>query len=157
MKQQIFYCKSWFRAKKKPTEVWSVEQAEAAHENRTQYTALVGNLEHPYCFIEVADSAVVVGFLDQFLRESLTYVFKEVESGRLFLSMATHREFEAETDKVSGGANYVFKTDGVVHIRHESFNPHTVETAMSSFDPAPNYASRPAFGEYDDVMRIERA
>lgn len=70
--------------------------------------------------------------------------------------MATHREFEAETDKVSGGANYVFKTDGVVHIRHEFFNPHRVETATSPFDPAPNYSPRPEFGEYNDLIRVER-
>lgn len=156
MKQPIYYCKSWFRAKKKPTELWPAEKAEAAHRGKQPYTALVGSAEKPYCFVDVADKVIGVGFLDSLLRESLTYAFKEVEAGKFFLSMATHREFEAETDKVANGVTYTFGQDGTVQIRREFFNPHRVETATSSFDPAPNYSVRPEFGQYDDVIRVER-
>ena len=156
MKQPIYYCKSWFRAKKKPTELWPAEKAEAAHRSKQSYTALIGSAEKPYCFVDVTDKVIGVGFLDGHLRESLTYAFKEVEAGRLFLSMATHREFEAETDKVASGATYTFGQDGTVQIRREFFNPYRVETAASSFDPAPNYSVRPEFGQYDDVIRVER-
>lgn len=156
MNQPIYYCKSWFRAKKKPTELWSAEKAEAAHRARQQYTALVGSEERPYCFVDVAGKVVGVGFLDDRLRESLTYAFKEVEPGKLFLTMATHREFAPESDKVISGATYTFDQDGVVQIRREFFDPHRVETATSSFDPAPNYAAVPEFGNYDDVIRVER-
>ena len=155
MSRPIYYCKSWFRARKKPTEIWSVEQAEVAHLNKRPYTALVGSAERPYCFVHVADEIVGVGFLDGRLRESLTYAFKEVETGKLFLTMAVHREFEGETDKVAAGVTYVFDQGGTVHIRRESFHPHRAETATASFDPAPNYAVRPSFGDYDDVIRAE--
>ena len=156
MKQPIYYCKSWFRAKKKPTELWPAEKAEAAHLSGQPYTALIGSAEKPYCFVDVTDTVIGVGFLDGHLRESLTYAFKEVEPGKLFLSMATHREFEAETDKVASGATYTFSQDGTVQIRREFFNPHRAETATSSFDPAPNFSVRPEFGQYDDVIRVER-
>lgn len=99
MKQPAYYCKSWFRAKKKPTELWSDEKAEAADRTRRTYTALVGSAERPLCFVDVADNVIVVSFLD---------------------------------------------------------NPHRVETATSSFDPAPNYEVWPDFGAYDQLIRVER-
>jgi len=156
MKQHIYYCKSWFRAKKKTTEVWSAEKAEAAHQSKQPYTALVGSVQAPYCFLDIADKVVGVGFLDDRLRESLTYAFKEVEAGKLFLTMAVHREFEGETDKVASAMTYIFDQGGTVRIRREFFNPHRLETATSSFDPAPNFAAWPKFGEYDDLIRVER-
>jgi hypothetical protein len=156
MKQPIYYCKSWFRAKKKPTELWSEEKAEAAHRNRLPYAALVGSAEQPYCFVDVADKVIGIGFLDSLLRESLTYAFKEVEAGKLFLTMAIHREFETRTDQVVSSLTYLFDQSGTVHIRREFFKPHRLETAMSAFDPASNYAVWPDFGTYDHLVRVER-
>nr|WP_143028939.1 lytic transglycosylase [Massilia sp. PDC64] len=156
MTQPVYYCKSWFRARKKPTELWPAEKAEAAHRNRLPYTALVGSADQPYCFVNVADKVIGIGFLDSLLRESLTYAFKEVEAGKLFLTMAIHREFENDTDQVACGATYVFDQSGVVHIRREFFKPHRFETATSAFDPAPNLAVWPDFGAYDHLIHAER-
>ena len=156
MKRSIFYCKSWFRAKERPTEVWTEERAKFAHMNKQNYTALVDSIDRPYCFLEVADKVVGVGFLDEHLREPLTYAFQELESGKLFLTMATHREFEGETDKVVGGISYIFKGDGTVQMRKEFFNPHRFETAAISADVRTNYSDMPDFGEYSDLIKIER-
>lgn len=156
MTPPVHYCKSWFRAKKKPTELWSDDRAEAAHRARQTYTVLVGSAERPHCFVNVADNVIAVGFLDNLLRESLTYAFKEVEAGKLFLSMAIHREFESSTDRVAKGVTCTFDQDGVVSIRRESFLPHREETATSSFDPATHYEARPDFGAYDHLIRVER-
>ncbi|MCS0631871.1 hypothetical protein NX786_21300 [Telluria mixta] len=156
MTRPIHYCKSWFRAKKKPTELWSEEKAEAAHRNRLPYTALVGNAEQPDCFVHVADKVIAVGFLDSLLRESLTYAFKEIEAGRLFLTMAIHREFETDTDQVACGVTYLFDPGGTVHIRREFFKPHRVDTATSAFDPTSNDAVWPDFGAYDHLVRVDR-
>jgi hypothetical protein len=152
----VHYCKSWFRAKKRTTELWPAGKAEAAHLQRQPYTALVGSAERPYCFVHVAAKVVGVGFLDSLLRESLTYAFKEVEAGKLFMTMAVHREFEADTDSVTGGVTYIFDRSGTMRIRREYFRPHRAETAVSSCDPAPLYDMRPEFGQYDDIIRVER-
>lgn len=157
MKRPIYFCKSWFRAKKRPTEVWTEEQAKLAHLEKQSYTALVDSIERPYCFLEIADKVVGVGFLDEHLREPLSYDFQEVEPGKLFLTMATHREFDGETDTVVSGISYIFKQDGTVHMRREFFNPHRLETATTSSDVSMNYAATPDFGEYDDFIRIERS
>lgn len=153
---EFFFCKSWFRAKKCPTEIWSESRAMAAHEERRPYTVLVGSIERPYSFLEVAEKAVGVSFLDKFLRESLSYDFQEVEPGRLFLSMATYRNFDGDTDKVKDGASYIFDRNGKVLIRKESFEPHRLETSTLHADVTANYSPMPVFGSYEDLIRMER-
>jgi hypothetical protein len=106
--------------------------------------------------VEVTDKVIGIGFLDSLLRESLTYAFKEVEPGTLFLTMAIHREFEADTDQVASGVTYVFDQSGAVRIRREFFKTHRVETATSAFDPTSNHAVWPDFGTYDHLVRVER-
>ena len=157
MTQQISFCKSWFRAKKRATEMWSRERALKAHEEKTLYTVLVGEPIAPTCFIEVNDKFVGVGFLDASLRETLYYAFKEVEPELLFLSMATHRSFRGETDKVESGTTYIFERSGQVKIQRQQFEPHEASMAESSADVTANYSHWPTFGEYDDLIRVERA
>lgn len=157
-KFNFFYCKSWFWAKKRPTEIWSEEQAKQAHDERRTYTVLVNDLERPYAVIDVAGNTNFIGvtFLDDFLRESLSYHFKEVEPGKLFLSMATHREFEGDKDQVKLGTSYIFNEDGKLTIRKQSFNPQNLEEANSSTDVSGNYERYPEFGEYDHLLKIDR-
>lgn len=156
MGQQIYYCKSWFRAKKRATEIWSENQARAAHAQKRQYTVLVGSVDRPFCFLEIFDKVIGVTFLDDHLREIVTYAFQEVEPRLLFLSMATHREFEGDRDEVLNGTSYIFSRDGMVKVNREFFNPHRIETAVSSADMASNYSPYPEFGEYDQLIHVER-
>ena len=157
MKQPVYFCKSWFRAKKRPTELWSEAQARAAHEKKQHYAVLVESIERPYWFLDVADKVVGVGFLDEHLRESLTYAFQEVEPGKLFMTMATYRKFEGDTDKVACGTSYIFDQDGNAQIRREIFLPeHKLETSTSKVDVTSNYSMMPSFGEYEDLIRVER-
>jgi hypothetical protein len=156
MNRPIYYCRTWFRAKKRPTEVWSEDQARSAHTKKLHYTVLVDSIERPYCFLDIADKVVGVGFLDLLLRESLTYAFQEVQPGVLFLTMATHREFEGDTDNVTTATSYMFDRSGGIKVRRQSLGPHQIETSELSSDISSNYASAPEFGQYDDLIRIER-
>lgn len=156
MRRPIFYCKSWFRARKRPIEVWSDEQARVAHYDKKKYTALIGDIERPCCFLDISEGVVGVGFLDDLLRESLTYALQEITPGKLFLTMATHREFKGDTDEVIAGATYTFEPNGTFQITRESFNPHHIETAESTRDVSGNYSDVPGFGNYDDLIRVER-
>lgn len=156
MSRSIYFCKSWFRAKKKPTEVWSEERARLAHASKQTYTVLVDSIERPYCFLDVSDGVVGVGFFDDSLRESLTYAFQEVEAGRLFLTMATYRQFDGNTDRVLNGTTYFFEQDGTVKISEESFDPPRQENREVKADVQANYSPVPEFGRYDDLIRVER-
>jgi hypothetical protein len=156
MTRSVSYCKSWFRAKKRPTEIWTEDQARAAHLSKRLYTAIVGSLEKPFCFLEINDKFVGVGFLDDKARESLYYAFKEVEPGKLFLTMATYREFDGDTDTVRVGTSYVFGQTGLVKVQRQHFNPHRKEVSDSFVDVSGNYLHWPEFGEYDELIQVER-
>jgi len=152
----VTYCKSWFRALKEPTELWAPDQAEKAHKNRQPYGVLIGDPKAPVCFLEVNNDFVGVGFLDEKLRENLTYQFQEIEPGQLFLTMATYREFEGDTDQVTSGTSYYFSVNGSIKIEREKFDPHKLEVSENKGDVSGNYEKYPDFGGYDSLIRSER-
>ncbi len=153
----IYYCKKWFTQKKYAPEVWTEAQAKDAHGRGQAYSVLVDSLEEPFCVILVMAEAVVVDFFDEHLRKILSYQFQLVASGRLFLSMAIHREFDGESDKVASGTSYGFSEDGKVRIDRETFLPeHSLEVAHSETDVSSNYESVPKFGQYEAFMKMER-
>lgn len=157
MQRPIYFCKSWFAARKLTTEVWTQAQAKDAHDNGRNYTVLVDSIERPFCVILVMANGIAVDFLDESLRKALSYQFQVVAPGRLFLSMAVHREFDGDGDKVASGTSYGFTEDGKVRIDREIFLPaHRLEVANSQTDVSANYAPAPEFGKYEEFMRMER-
>ena len=86
----------------------------------------------------------------------LTYAFQELAPGRLFLTMATHRQFIDDTDAVAEGTSYLFERDGTLIMRRERFHPHRIESATSTCDIMGNYSDVHQFGCYDDLIRVER-
>ncbi|MEZ6066515.1 MAG: hypothetical protein R3B90_12580 [Planctomycetaceae bacterium] len=150
------YCKQWFRAKKCPIDIWDDGVAQFAHENRKAYSVLSGSIEHPAAFIEIHGDFVGVGFLDDRLREYLSYQFQEVESGRLFLTMATHREFQGDSDNVASGTTYIFKQNGMVDIEGEDSVAGTKSARQMTSDVSGNWESYPSFGEYESLLKVER-
>lgn len=156
MNRKLYYCKSWFRDQKRPTELWTEAQAKEAYEAKQPFTVLVDSVEHPHCFIEVAEKSVAVGFLDQRQREKLAYVFQELTPGKLFLSRATFREFAGNSEKAELSEVYMFKQDGKVITLRQQKEPGKVQRAENVADVSVNYEGIPAFGEYDAVIRIDR-
>lgn len=158
MSLPIYYCKSWFRMKKIAIEPIDEATAHSRHLSGEPYTALIGSYSNPSCFVEflIGKGMVGVGFLDKRCREYLTYQFQSVDADSLFLTMATHREFEGEGDSVVSGESYIFSESGELVIRREKFDPHVLEETRSSFDPSRNYEKVPGFGDYFDVTKIDR-
>lgn len=158
MQRPIYFCKSWFTARKLTTEVWTQAQAKDAHDNGRKYTVLVDSIERPFCAIDVMTAKFIgVDFLDERLRPALSYVFQMVSPGRMFLTRAVHREFDGDGDKVASGTSYGFTEDGKVRIDRETFLPaHNLEVAHSQTDVSANYEAVPEFGKYEEFMRMER-
>ncbi len=158
MSNNVFYCKSWFRVKKKPIEVWGEDIAAQKHNSGEPYTVLIGSDKTPECFIEVVkeNNMVGVGFLDAHQREYLMYQFHLLENDTLFLAMAVHREFDGDSDQVKTGTTYLFKQDGNITIRTENLTPYSLEESETAADVAANYDRFPDFGHYDSLIRIER-
>lgn len=152
----IHYGKSWFRAKKCLTLSWSEDAAKAAHEKRQPYAAAVISSGVVRCFLEVNNDYFGVGFLDDRQREFLSYQFQEIQPGRLFLTMATHREYDGESDHVKAGTTYYFKSDGTITIESEDFDSTQLVTTETKRDVEGNWEHYPNFGEYESVLRIDR-
>ncbi|WP_204267494.1 hypothetical protein, partial [Escherichia coli] len=72
-----------------------------------------------------------VDFLDEYLRERLTYQFQQVAPGNLFLSMAVHRSFAEKSDSIAEGTSYLFNEDGRLTITRETFSPHHLEESST--------------------------
>jgi hypothetical protein len=158
MQRPIYFCEGWFSAKKYAPEVWTEAQAKEAHINGSKYTVLVDSIERPFCIIDVMTSKFIgVDFLDENLREALTYQFQLVSPGRMFLTMAVHREFDGDDDKVAKATRYTFTEDGKLQIRRTTFLPdHSLEVAHGQADVSSNYEAVPEFGKYEAFMRMER-
>ncbi|NIG77543.1 lytic transglycosylase [Klebsiella sp. Ap-873] len=164
MDKDVFYCKSWFRAKKKPIELWDEKKALKKHKVGEPYTVLIGSDTNPSCFINVTQNAgwVSVSFLDKELREYLLYSFKVLNNIDIFLSTAVYREF-AENEgegagilNVSRGTTYIFNEDGNTVVLEEQFNPHLLEESQTKTDVSGNYDRFPEFGCYDSLIKVER-
>ncbi|QEL55441.1 lytic transglycosylase [Chromobacterium paludis] len=153
---KIQYCKSWFRHSKKPIDPLSEQDAEKLHTDGETYTAIVEMSGKPFCYLNVAREFIAVTFFDDQLRERLEYHFKKISQDDLFLTMAIYRDFLDDKPLVTGGASYIFQQDGSLHIKHEKFNPHSVEAATGEFDPSKNYQKYPTFGHYSDLIKIDR-
>lgn len=153
---KINYARSWFRARKKITKEWSVEEARNAHNNREMYTAILGGLNAPYCFVEIRDDFISVGFLDDNIREYLVYNFTEYEPGKLFLTHAYYRIYDGETDNITYVDSYVFFRDGRVSLGKRDIINQTKEEAESTMDVSGNYLDYPDFGDYRIITRKER-
>jgi len=153
----LHYCRSWFAAKRLALEPLSEGEARRRHASAQSYCVLVGSNTHPACVVKVTAKFVGVDFLDENLQEKLTYHFQERAPGMLFLTMAVHREFLEDTDRVARGTSYTFQLDGRATIRKEEFVPaHSVEVADITFDTAANWEEYPPFGAYERFLEAER-
>jgi hypothetical protein len=153
----LSYCKGWFRDKKESLASYTTEQARARHESGELYCALVGSAEAPRAFLEVVKGLIGVSFLDGKLRERLSYSFQEVEPGRIFLTRATWREYVGSSDQVANGTTHLFKFVGELVIYREVFVPSYSSTySESRADVSANWEVTPPFGQYSDLLRVER-
>jgi hypothetical protein len=153
---KIFFANGWSIADKRVREIWSVEQAEAAHASRQKYTVIAGDISKPFAFIRFYGKGAGVSFLDDLLRVCVVYSFDELEPERLFLTMATTRKFDGATDKVVSGDNYMFRPGEPVVIWEDDVVRRTRKESKRIADSALNWEKYPAFGQYDSLLRFNR-
>jgi hypothetical protein len=154
--QTTTYGKSWFFAKRCFTELWNEAQAAKAHARRKPYAAAICDESGRTIVLDVRGDYCGVDYLDELGREFLSYQFQEVKPGYLFLTMATHREFDGETDRVKFGTTYYFKPEGSVTIETEHFATLDRDTKEMEVDVHGNWEAYPKFGDYLSITRIDR-
>lgn len=150
------YCEGWFRAEKCISKEWTEDQAKIAHNNRGMYTVLLGGFNNPYCFVEIRNSYISVGFLDDNKREYMTHNFKEVKSDKLFLTHVYYRFYEGNSDEIIKAETYAFFKDGRIKVSLIDYKNKSEKVSESIQDVTENYTDYPEFGNYRVLTRKER-
>lgn len=150
---EITYGK-WFRSKKKIIQKESAEEARRRHDSREPYNAVFGDPSAPDAFLEVNDSFVYIGYLDDLQREHQGYEFEETQPGTLFLREVQLWQYEGDSDERTHTTRYRFAPDGsaaVQTIERRTANPETIELD-DPVDVSDYYTSYPDFGSYDHLF-----
>jgi len=152
------YCSGWFRARKKVTELYANEKARTLHVSREFYGVVIEKDKQPYCFLEINDTFVLVGFLDNLQREYLTYQFSEIEPEKLFLKHAQYWKYEGNTDEKIFSTRYFFSPDGTLKIEKVNIRTNDAEIfhAKEPVDITANHEKYPDFGQYEKLIKKER-
>jgi hypothetical protein len=152
----IAYCRKWWFERKKALNLLSTDAARRRHQRRQPYVALLGGSERPHCVLELTDSSVSAGFLDERLRQYLRYDFRQVAPGKLFLKAAYHWEYPDEGESSSSKKIFNFEENGSVFmVEYNPLNGESTERETWS-NIEPNWESYPEFGKYESICRLER-
>lgn len=134
-----------------------LDEARALYDRRETHTALVLNGGQPYAMLESHADFVGVTFFDQHVRDYLTYGFRELAPGRLFLEQATYREYDGARRDSSTQTIYLFKPDGEIRIDIDHFDKGLQDTGIPrQVDVSGNWEPYPAFGEYAGLLQTDR-
>lgn len=150
------YCEKWFKAEKRPIGLLTVEAARRLHNDRKSYAVVLSSGASIGPVISVAPPWVSVAYLDDQLREYLSYDFKEVEPHKLFLKMATHREYREGSDDILRVRRCAFDVSGAVTVEQKDLQSGEVSELESIDSLEENWEKFPPFGDYEGISREER-
>ena len=157
---QITYCVQWSRHYSQLHEPLTEAQARKRHADGKLYTAVLGDLEKPQCFLEFsAYRSVCVEFLDDTLRSIRDYSFQEKRPNEFFVSVATLRKFAEGAKEPHWGDIYYFMVDGgLTIVRYEVTPRATTEVEREEFltDVSHNWEPFPEFGHYEGLAEFDR-
>jgi hypothetical protein len=125
-----------------------LEQARALYDRRETHTALVLREGAPYAIVESHKDFVGVTFYDDQVREYLSYGFRELAPGRIFLEQANYWEYDGDRRDASTYTTYMFKPD---------FDKELKSTGIPrQVDVSGNWEPYPEFGEYAGLLQTDR-
>lgn len=153
----IVYCKKWWLSRKKPVNMMSEDSARQRHENRKPYVALLGAADEPRFIVDVAGEWVSVDFLDSRQRKYLSYDFKEVQPGKLFLKGAYFWDYEGDSGTECSSAVFNFDEEGRMVVGEEDSTTSDVKEFESTASVDENWEEYPAFGDYASLCVEERS
>jgi len=144
----------WFRQHKKAVAGWERAIAIELHESRKPYCVILGDINNPFCFLEINNSFVYVGFLDEKKREITKYEYHEVELNKLFLKEIQTWEYEKNSDERYLSVRYRFTIDGnfsksITNLRNKKSEKFQIKEKLSIDS---NYVNYPKFGEYSNLI-----
>jgi hypothetical protein len=153
------YYSHWHRWKKQPVDRLGSAAAEACHEGRLPYTVVASAPcmgSHRFISaIKFQGSQITLAMLDRRYRDYLTCRFDERNSGKVFLSSASYREYRGDCDSVAITEEYTFQEDGAFHFEKHHFQDGALASRTGKMDILWNWEPYPAFGDYDSMLEIK--
>ena len=154
---EMKFCKKWFRAKKRPLDPLTEDEAQLLHQNQEPYGVLVFKDEKLFSFLEIKKGYVGVGFFDDFQREYLIHQYQQLQNDDLFLTMVISRQFQDHTDQVHSGRSYIYSETGKTIVRKSLFIPnHQFETLEFQSSIQKHYEKFPQFKLYNNFLDSNR-
>ena len=155
----VTYADRWSNRKGRMVRPLTEDEAQGRHDRGQLYTAVLGDSERPEAYLEVRLEAGFVGvhFLDEKLRNHLTYLFTRSPEGQgdLFLEQVTRRVYNDSGDPTHD-EHYVFEGPNQAHVEKRDHATQEAETYDLETDLSQNHEPPPAFGDYDSIARVER-
>ena len=127
-----------------------------AHDKKQTYFATFFYSEKPFCFMECNAGFFYIGFLDEFNRVYLSYSFDEFEPNKLFMKQASFAEFDGNNEDAIKRTNYNFEPNGELKIISYFENEQEILTVQEPMDVSDLWENYPGFGNYDDLIKLER-
>jgi hypothetical protein len=155
---KVSYYGGWGRYRKRTPDPWTEEQARAAHDQRKPYTVLISSVERPRCFVEIGGDVCFVEFLDEYLRNYLSYSFMESKPGLMFMQRFTRRFYGGISDRTTHALSISMNRDGTTKGKRVFYDPPPgrTESGDGTADVSICYSPRPAFGHYEEITREDR-
>lgn len=154
----VAYAERWSDLKREMVWPLAEKDARVRHDRGELYTALVCDSGRPQAYLDVRLEAGFVGvhFLDEELRNHLTYMFTRPEGeGDLFLETVSRRVYDDAGDLIHD-EYYIFKPPDRAHVKKRDYGTKTAETYDLETDLSDNHEPVPDFGEYESIARAER-
>lgn len=162
---QITYCVEWNSILEQPREPLSPSETQRKDKNRLPYAVLVGDPTDPDEIINInwGNDYVEVAFNDEQKRQWLTYSFKKVGDGLMFMLAVTRWQYPEDGPAENlNGAELIeeirYRTDGVV--QREIRDENKQERIVDEYDGVSldiNWEPVPEFGNWASLARFDRA
>ena len=149
----IIYCAEWALYKKQPHNILSKHEAKEKFINDGTYAAVLYENDNVKNVIEIDEVSLTVRFYDDNLDNYLIYGFVK-RDGKLFMNMACHYAYQ--NHEKNEHMIFNFKENGEMIAEKMNYVTGEVEERLAVVDVSCNWEEFPEFGEYYDVIRVER-
>lgn len=165
MRQNIYFCRSWFHYWGQPSDPITRDEAEAIFHREKMgegFYVLVDDPNRPTaCLWYIVDASgkkgYKVDYLDEIGRKWLGYSFRQIRDDRLFLDGSGEGTYSGDNREADEDLGEIYTEDGLIRFsrkrRGEDFRD-TWKDRLTALEH--HYEPLPVFGEYDSILRIER-
>ena len=150
---KTIYCEEWSLYRKEPHNVLSEDEAKRKSNNGESYVAVLYEDDDLKYVVGVNKMSLTVRFYNENLEDYLLYGFVKKQD-KLFLNMANHWNYS--NGEIIETILFNFKETGEMIVAKTNRLTNEVEEMESVVDVSSNWEEVVEFGQYQNVIRIER-